>query len=211
MVCCFAQVTEREFLEHLHELNQKINFVKEQSFKESRSVQDIQGVLEKLKFKVRLRVRSVIAIDLYSSLWARWDNYGEKLHQSKTRLGWFSVMWVMLNHPHLVFIHYESMLQCNSELPTSNVCFYVIRREHNFHVFQRRTELNMARSNDCHMTIHVTILLLSSDLLQIHSNPLLPWCAEDSNEKHFLRSETTLNHSVFFDCVNSELHLSMET
>lgn len=47
------KVTEREFLEHLHELNQKINFVKEQSFKESRSVQDIQGVLEKLRFKVR--------------------------------------------------------------------------------------------------------------------------------------------------------------
>ena len=63
-----TQVTEREFLEHLHELNQKINFVKEQSFKESRSEQDIQGVLEKLKFKVRLRVRSVIAIDVHSSL-----------------------------------------------------------------------------------------------------------------------------------------------
>ena len=45
-------VTEREFLEQLHELNHKINFVKEQSFKETRSSNDVRDILEKLKFKV---------------------------------------------------------------------------------------------------------------------------------------------------------------
>ena len=43
---------EREFLEQLHELNHKINFVKAQSFKESRSCHDVKDILDKLKFKV---------------------------------------------------------------------------------------------------------------------------------------------------------------
>ena len=47
-----TKVTERGFLEQLQELNQKINFVKEQSFKETRSVRDVEGVIEKLKIKV---------------------------------------------------------------------------------------------------------------------------------------------------------------
>ena len=46
-------VTEREFLEQLHELHHKINFVKEQSFKEARSCFDVKDILEKLKIKVR--------------------------------------------------------------------------------------------------------------------------------------------------------------
>jgi len=45
-------VTEREFLEQLHELNHKINFVKEQSFKDARSCLDVSDTLEKLKMKV---------------------------------------------------------------------------------------------------------------------------------------------------------------
>lgn len=44
-------VTEREFLEQLHELNHKINFVKEQSFKDARSCHDVKDILEKLKIK----------------------------------------------------------------------------------------------------------------------------------------------------------------
>ena len=47
-----SPVTEREFLEQLHELNHKINFVKEQSFKEAKSCQDVRDILEKLKYKV---------------------------------------------------------------------------------------------------------------------------------------------------------------
>jgi len=47
-------VTEREFLEQLHELNHKINFVKEQSFREAKSCQDVKDILEKLKIKVGL-------------------------------------------------------------------------------------------------------------------------------------------------------------
>ena len=45
-------VTEREFIEQLHELNHKINFVKEQSFKDAKSCHDVKDILEKLKIKV---------------------------------------------------------------------------------------------------------------------------------------------------------------
>ena len=45
-------MTEREFLEQLHELNHKINFVKEQSFQDARSCLDVRDTLEKLKIKV---------------------------------------------------------------------------------------------------------------------------------------------------------------
>ena len=48
-----TSVTEREFLQQLHELNHKINFVKEQSFKDARSCLDVSDTLEKLKIKVR--------------------------------------------------------------------------------------------------------------------------------------------------------------
>ena len=47
-----APVTEREFLEQLHELNHKINFVKEQSFKDARSCLDVRDTLDKLRVKV---------------------------------------------------------------------------------------------------------------------------------------------------------------
>ncbi|WKY07944.1 hypothetical protein Q1695_007442 [Nippostrongylus brasiliensis] len=46
-----ADVGDRAFLEQLHELQHKINFVKAQEFKDARSVYDVLGVLESLKFK----------------------------------------------------------------------------------------------------------------------------------------------------------------
>lgn len=46
-------VTEREFLEQLHELQHKISFVKEQSFREAKACNDVVKVLEELKIKVR--------------------------------------------------------------------------------------------------------------------------------------------------------------
>ncbi|KAL5011478.1 hypothetical protein ScPMuIL_010029 [Solemya velum] len=46
-----SPVTEREFLEQLHELNHKINFVKEQSFKDAKSCTDVKDILEKLKLR----------------------------------------------------------------------------------------------------------------------------------------------------------------
>lgn len=53
-------VTEREFLEQLHELHHKINFVKEQSFKEARSCIDVKDILEKLKIKAISKIREYI-------------------------------------------------------------------------------------------------------------------------------------------------------
>ena len=47
-----TSVMEREFVEQLHELNHKISFVKEQSFKDARSCLDVKDVLDKLKIKV---------------------------------------------------------------------------------------------------------------------------------------------------------------
>ncbi|CAF3951788.1 unnamed protein product, partial [Rotaria sordida] len=44
-------VTERQFLEQLHELSHKIKFVKEQSFHDAIACQDVQEVLEKLRIK----------------------------------------------------------------------------------------------------------------------------------------------------------------
>ncbi|XP_036362819.1 vacuolar protein sorting-associated protein 52 homolog [Octopus sinensis] len=59
-------VTEREFMEQLNELNHKINFVKEQSFKEARSCQDVRDILEKLKTKALSKIREYLLQKIYS-------------------------------------------------------------------------------------------------------------------------------------------------
>ncbi|XP_052789808.1 vacuolar protein sorting-associated protein 52 homolog [Mya arenaria] len=53
-------VTEREFLEQLHELNHKINFVKEQSFRDAKSSLDVRDILEKLKIKAITKIREFL-------------------------------------------------------------------------------------------------------------------------------------------------------
>ncbi len=45
-------VTERAFIEQLHELNHKINFSKEQSYRGAKACRDVNEVLEVLKIKV---------------------------------------------------------------------------------------------------------------------------------------------------------------
>ncbi|XP_033643101.1 vacuolar protein sorting-associated protein 52 homolog [Asterias rubens] len=55
-----TSVTERQFLEQLHELNHKISFVKEQSFKEAISCKDVQDILEKLKLKAIAKIREFL-------------------------------------------------------------------------------------------------------------------------------------------------------
>ncbi|XP_033763726.1 vacuolar protein sorting-associated protein 52 homolog [Pecten maximus] len=61
-----TQVTEREFLEHLHELNHKINFVKEQSFRDAKSCFDVRDILEKLKIKAIAKIREFLMQKIYS-------------------------------------------------------------------------------------------------------------------------------------------------
>ncbi|XP_014674937.1 PREDICTED: vacuolar protein sorting-associated protein 52 homolog isoform X2 [Priapulus caudatus] len=58
-------VTERNFLEQLHELNHKINFVKEQSFHDSKSALDVKDVLEKLKIKAIAKIREFLLLRIY--------------------------------------------------------------------------------------------------------------------------------------------------
>jgi len=48
-----SPVTEQEFLEQLHELNNKINFAKELSFRETLACSDIQDIVDRLKLKVQ--------------------------------------------------------------------------------------------------------------------------------------------------------------
>lgn len=48
-------VTDQAFLEQLHELNNKINAVKEQAFRETMACTDVADILDKLKTKVRIR------------------------------------------------------------------------------------------------------------------------------------------------------------
>lgn len=59
-------VTEKEFLEQLYVLDHKISFVKEQSFKDSRSCQDVGDILEKLKFKAISKIREYLLQRVYS-------------------------------------------------------------------------------------------------------------------------------------------------
>ena len=49
-------VSEGNYLEHLQNLEHKINFLKEQSFRDARSCNDVKDVVEKLKIKaVRMK------------------------------------------------------------------------------------------------------------------------------------------------------------
>ena len=50
---CETPVTEQSFIEQLHELHHKIDFVKEQSFKGALSSNDVSDALDKLKMKVQ--------------------------------------------------------------------------------------------------------------------------------------------------------------
>lgn len=58
-------VTEKEFLEQLYVLDHKISFVKEQSFKDSRSCQDVRDILEKLKIKAIGKIRDYLLQKVY--------------------------------------------------------------------------------------------------------------------------------------------------
>lgn len=58
-------VTEKEFLIQLQTLNHKINFVKEQSFKEAKSCLDVKDILEKLKVKAMTKIRTYLLEQIY--------------------------------------------------------------------------------------------------------------------------------------------------
>lgn len=55
-----SPVTEKDFLTHLQTLNHKINFVKEQSFKDVKSYLDVKDVLENLKLKAMDKIRTYL-------------------------------------------------------------------------------------------------------------------------------------------------------
>ncbi|KAM3846363.1 vacuolar protein sorting-associated protein 52 homolog isoform 4-T5 [Vipera latastei] len=53
-------VTDQAFLEQLHELNNKINAVKEQAFRETMACTDVADILDKLKAKAVAKIREFI-------------------------------------------------------------------------------------------------------------------------------------------------------
>lgn len=55
-----APVTEESFLRNLARLDYKINFAKEQAFKDSRAFLDVRDVLEKLKIKAIAKIREFL-------------------------------------------------------------------------------------------------------------------------------------------------------
>ncbi|XP_067111863.1 vacuolar protein sorting-associated protein 52 homolog [Osmerus mordax] len=59
-------VTEQEFLEQLHELNNKINFAKELSFRETLACSDIQDIVDRLKIKAVTKIREFILQKIYA-------------------------------------------------------------------------------------------------------------------------------------------------
>ncbi|XP_055897947.1 vacuolar protein sorting-associated protein 52 homolog isoform X1 [Biomphalaria glabrata] len=59
-------VTEDDFKEQLHELNHKINFVKEQSFRDARACLDVKDILEKLKIKAISKIREFLLQKIYA-------------------------------------------------------------------------------------------------------------------------------------------------
>ncbi|CAK1603063.1 unnamed protein product [Parnassius mnemosyne] len=58
-------VTDKEFMVQLAMLNQKLNFVKEQEFKETKACHDVKDVLEKLKIKAVSKIRTYILEQIY--------------------------------------------------------------------------------------------------------------------------------------------------
>ncbi|XP_066599067.1 vacuolar protein sorting-associated protein 52 homolog [Prorops nasuta] len=60
-----SPVTEKDFLVQLQTLNHKINFVKEQSFKEAKSCLDVKDILEKLKVKAMAKIRTYLLEQIY--------------------------------------------------------------------------------------------------------------------------------------------------
>ncbi|KOB76559.1 putative Vacuolar protein sorting protein [Operophtera brumata] len=58
-------VTDKEFMVQLAILNQKLNFVKEQDFKETKACHDVKDVLEKLKIKSVAKIRTYILEQIY--------------------------------------------------------------------------------------------------------------------------------------------------
>ncbi|XP_051519139.1 vacuolar protein sorting-associated protein 52 homolog [Myxocyprinus asiaticus] len=61
-----SPVTEQEFLEQLYELNNKINFAKELSFRETLACSDIQDIVDRLKIKAVSKIREFILQKIYS-------------------------------------------------------------------------------------------------------------------------------------------------
>lgn len=67
MIKCIMEspVTEPNFLTHLNELNHKLSLVKELSFKESKSAEDVGDILEKLKIKSMTKLRTYLLEQVY--------------------------------------------------------------------------------------------------------------------------------------------------
>lgn len=53
------EVGDSVFIEQLHELQHKLQFLKAQEFKDAKAVADVQDVIENLKFKVSRKTAAI--------------------------------------------------------------------------------------------------------------------------------------------------------
>ncbi|XP_034948479.1 vacuolar protein sorting-associated protein 52 homolog [Chelonus insularis] len=60
-----SPVTDKNFLLCLQNLNHKINFIKELSFKEAKSCVDVKDVIEKLKIQAMVKIRAYLLEQIY--------------------------------------------------------------------------------------------------------------------------------------------------
>ena len=66
LICTIMEtpVSEQQFLEQLQVLDHKIEFLKEQSFREARAAQDVKDVLDKLKIKAVAKIREYFLLKI---------------------------------------------------------------------------------------------------------------------------------------------------
>uniref|UniRef100_A0A0N5AMR6 Vacuolar protein sorting-associated protein 52 homolog n=1 Tax=Syphacia muris TaxID=451379 RepID=A0A0N5AMR6_9BILA len=61
-----SDVSERLFVEQLHELQHKLQFLKAQEFKDAKAVSDVQDVIENLKYKAMAKIREWLILKINS-------------------------------------------------------------------------------------------------------------------------------------------------
>ncbi|XP_070491539.1 vacuolar protein sorting-associated protein 52 homolog [Chironomus tepperi] len=100
MIKCIMEnsVTDKDFLKHLNELNHKLSMVKELNFKESKSAEDVEMVLEKLKIKAMSKLRGYLLEQIYK-LRIPMTNY--QVHQNAMLKYKFFFEFILLNERHV--------------------------------------------------------------------------------------------------------------
>ncbi|VBB30923.1 unnamed protein product, partial [Acanthocheilonema viteae] len=91
-------VGEREFLEQLHELQHKLQFLKAQEFRDAKATSDVHDVIENLKYKAMAKIREWLLLKI-SSLKKPLTNY--QIPQGALLKNRFFYEFLLANDRHL--------------------------------------------------------------------------------------------------------------